>query len=159
MRFILSLILSMLFQGAAFATLTNGVIPVTKNGSSNPPTLQNSNVSVSANGNIIQKINTIASSATPSINTDTTDEFTITALATAITSFTTNLTGTPANGQKLIIIILDNGTPQSITWGASFVQRGQTLPITTVSGKYLYVGFIYNSTTSTWDCVSTAQEI
>lgn len=104
------------------------------------------------------RTNTVASSATPSINVDITDEFTITALATAITSMTTNLTGTPINGQRLIIRILDNGTARAITWGASFAARGAALPTTTVLSKYLYVTFIYNSTAAVWDCVSVVQE-
>jgi len=101
---------------------------------------------------------TEASSATPTINTDNTDMHTITALAAAITSMTTNLSGTPVNGQKLIIRIKDNGTARAITWGASFASRGATLPTTTVLGKYQYNGFMWNSTTSTWDCVATINE-
>ena len=102
---------------------------------------------------------TVVSSATPSINTDTTDIFTVTALAAAITSFTTNLTGTPVNGQKLILRIKDDGTARAITWGASFVSRGATLPTTTVINKTVYVGLIYNSTASIWDCVAVSQEV
>lgn len=101
---------------------------------------------------------TVTSSATPTINTDTTDIFTITALATAITSMTTNLSGTPVNGQKLIIRIKDDGTARAITWGALFASRGATLPTTTVLGKYTYVGLIYNSTAAVWDCVAVADE-
>lgn len=104
------------------------------------------------------RINSTASSATPSINTDTTDQFNITALAAAITSMTTNLSGTPNDGQKLIIRFKDDGTGRAITWGASFASRGGTLPTTTVATKLLYVGLIWNSTASTWDCVGTAQE-
>ena|SRR3990167_382360 len=107
---------------------------------------------------LVPKVNTIASAAEPAINVDTTDIFTITALAVAITSFTTNLTGTPVNGQKLIIRILDNGTARAITWGASFVARGAALPTTTTASLYLYVGFIYNSAASVWDCISVSQE-
>lgn len=107
----------------------------------------------------IVRTNTVTSHATPSINVGTTDIFTITALAEAITSMTTNLTGTPVNGQKLTIRFKDNGTARAITWGASFASRGSTLPTTTVLGKYLYVGFIYNSTASVWDCVATSQEV
>jgi len=101
---------------------------------------------------------TVASNATPTINTDVTDIFTITALAVAITSFTTNLSGTPVNGDKLTIRIKDDGTARAIAWGASFASRGATLPTTTVLGKYLYVGFIYNSTASVWDCVAVVNE-
>src|SRR6185369_12260862 len=97
------------------------------------------------------RTNTTASSATPAINTDTTDIFTITALATAITSMTSSLTGTPINGQTLVIRILDNGSPRAITWGAKFASRGAILPTTTVASKYLYVGVIYNSTATVWD--------
>lgn len=108
---------------------------------------------------VIPRSNTTVSSATPVINTNTTDIFTITALAVAITSFTTNLSGTPSNGQKLTIRIKDDGTARAITWGASFASRGATLPTTTVINKYLYVGFLYNSTASVWDCVAVSQEV
>lgn len=101
---------------------------------------------------------TEASSATPTINSNNTDTHTITALATEITSMTTNLSGTPVNGQKLIIRILDNGTARAIAWGARFASRGATLPVTTVISKYLYIGLIYNSTASVWDCVAVVNE-
>lgn len=107
---------------------------------------------------IAPRTNTVTSHATPTINTDTTDVFTITALAEAITSMTTNLSGTPINGQKLIIRIKDNGTARAITWGASYASRGATLPTTTILSKYLYIGLIYNSTAAVWDCVTTAYE-
>lgn len=113
------------------------------------------------NKNLVKNVstNTVTSSATPSINTDTTDIFTITALAAAITSMTTNLSGTPVNGQKLIIRVKDDGTARAITWGASFVSRGATLPTTTVLGKYTYCGFIYNSTAAVWDLIALSQEV
>ncbi len=108
--------------------------------------------------NLAPRSNTTTSSATPSINVDTTDIFTITALAAAITSMTSGLSGTPTNGQKLIIRFKDDGTARAITWGASFASRGATLPSTTVLGKYMYVGLIYNSTATIWDCISVIQE-
>ena len=110
------------------------------------------------NKRITKRSGTVTSHATPTINTDNVDIFTITALAEAITSMTTNLSGTPTLGQTLIIRILDNATARAITWGASFASRGATLPTTTVLSKYLYVGLIWNTTTSTWDCIATAQE-
>ena len=110
------------------------------------------------NKRITPRVNTITSSATPTINTDTTDIFTITALAAAITSFTTNLSGTPTTGQKLEIRILDNGTARAITWGASFVTRGVTLPTTTVLSKYLRVLLEWNDVATVWDCIGVCQE-
>lgn len=106
----------------------------------------------------VLRTNTVTSSATPSINVDTTDEFTITALGTAITSMSMNLSGAPVNGQHLIIRILDDGTARGIAWGASFASRGVALPTTTVISKYVYIGLIYNSTAVIWDCVAVSQE-
>ena len=99
--------------------------------------------------------NSTTSSATPSINTDTTDEFDITALATNITSMTTNLTGTPVNGQRLLIRFKDNGTARTITWGTSYVSTGAAALIaTTVLSKTHYVGLIYDSTAAKWACIA-----
>jgi hypothetical protein len=110
------------------------------------------------NKRIDPRVSTEASSATPTINTDNVDAHSITALATAITSMTTNLSGTPVDFQKLIIRIKDNGTARAITWGASFEAKGVALPTTTVLGKVLTVGFIYDTVTSKWGCVASAQE-
>jgi hypothetical protein len=89
---------------------------------------------------------------------DTTDIFTITALATAITSMSSGLTGTPVNGQHLTIRFLDDGSPHAIAWGGSYIARGASLPTTTVASKYMYVGLIYNSTAVIWDCLAVANE-
>jgi len=110
------------------------------------------------NKRIDPRTNTTASSATPSINTDTTDVFTITAQAEAITSMTTNLSGTPVNGQTLVIRFKDNGTARAIAWGASFTAVGITLPTTTTANKLTYVGVMYNSTSAKWDALATVTE-
>jgi len=80
-----------------------------------------------------KRVVTTTQSATPAINSDNGDIFQITALAQAITSMTTNLTGTPVEGQMMMIQITDSGTARAITWGASFVSGASaTLPTTTV---------------------------
>jgi hypothetical protein len=104
------------------------------------------------------RVTTITSSATPTVNTDDCEFVTITALAAAITSMTTNLSGTPANFQPLTYRIKDDGTARAITWGASFASRGATLPTTTTLSKVLNVGFRWNSVASTWDCIATNVE-
>jgi hypothetical protein len=96
-----------------------------------------------------------ANSATPTLNTDSYDMMVITGQSAAITSFTTNLTGTPVNGQKLIISITGTGAI-AITWGASFESSTVTLPSTTVTTARLDVGFIWNVATSKWRCVASA---
>jgi len=96
-----------------------------------------------------------ANSATPTINTDNYDIVVITAQSVAITSFTTNLTGTPVNGQKLWISVTGT-TAIAITWGASFESSTITLPSTTVTTARLDVGFVWNVATSKWRCVAMA---
>ena len=92
----------------------------------------------------------ITQSATPTINTDNTDVAHITGLAQAITSMTTNLTGTPVEGDELRIDITDNATARVITWGASFEDGAVTLPILTVISSRLDVKFFWNTATSKW---------
>ena len=110
------------------------------------------------NKRVTLRVSTEASSATPTINIDNVDAHSITALATAITSMTTNLSGTPTNFQKLIIRFLDNATGRAITWGASFEDNGVALPTTTTASKLLTVGFIYDTASSKWGCVAVADE-
>jgi hypothetical protein len=78
-------------------------------------------------------------------------------LANAL-SFPASTTGTPLNGNKMIIRIKDNGSAQTISWtttgGGSYRAIGVTLPTTTVISKVLYIGCIYNSTESYWDVVA-----
>lgn len=110
-------------------------------------------VATLTNKRVTPRVGTTASSATPAINTDDYDIFTITALAVAITSMSSSLSGTPTVGQKLIIRIKDNGTARAITWGASFTASTDlALPTTTTLNKTLYCGFIYNG--STWDLIA-----
>ena len=108
------------------------------------------------NKRITSRVSSTTSSATPSVNTDSFDAVTITALAVAITGVT--VTGTPTDFQKLIFRIKDNGTARAITWGASFEAKGVALPTTTVISKVLTVGFIYDSVSTKWGCVASAQQ-
>ena len=94
--------------------------------------------------------------ATPTINTDNYDVAHFTAVATAITSMTTNLSGTPVDGDTLRISFTDNGTARAIAWGTSFEASTVALPTTTVISARLDVGFFYNSETSHWRCVAVA---
>jgi hypothetical protein len=96
-----------------------------------------------------------ANSATPAINTDLCDIVHITAQTAAITSFTTNLTGTPIDGDVLRISITGTASV-ALTWGTSFESSTVTLPTTTSSTARLDVGFAWNSETSKWRCLASA---
>lgn len=108
------------------------------------------------NKRITRRLTAVTQSATPSINSDNMDIAKITGLAQAITSFTTNLTGTPNDGDLLEIRITDNGTARALTFGASFQSTTITLPTTTVISTEIKILFEWNSVASKWDCVATA---
>jgi len=107
------------------------------------------------NKRITARTGTVASSPTPTINTDNVDFYSLTAQAADITSFTTNLSGTPTDGQTLWIAITGTAA-RAITWGASFEASTIALPTTTVTTARLDVAFIWNSITSKWRCVGVA---
>lgn len=66
--------------------------------------------------------------------------------------------GSPANGDTLIIRVLDNGTGRALTWVATYREIGVSLPTTTTASKTMYLGFIYNTADSKWDFVSYTEE-
>lgn len=97
----------------------------------------------------------IASSATPTPNADRQDQYNVTALAANATFGAP--TGTPADGQKLIIRVKDDGTARTLAWNAIY-RAIVALPTTTTISKTLYLGFIYNAADAKWDLVAKSQE-
>jgi hypothetical protein len=93
------------------------------------------------------------------INGDTTDVYKAEGLTGAITFLQPS--GTPVDGQKLMIRLEDDGTARGITWTTSagaFREVGITLPTTTVATKITYVGCVYNGTDSFWDAIATVTQ-
>lgn len=100
-----------------------------------------------------KRVTSEASNATPTPNADTTDIHIVTALAAGATFGAP--TGTPTQGQQLIIRIKDNGTARSLGWNAAYrASSDLALPTTTTLSKTLYCGFMYNATDATWDLVA-----
>ena len=99
---------------------------------------------------------TTASTATLTIDADVSDFATITAQAEGLTIAAP--TGSPVEGQKLIIRLKDDGSARGITFNAIFRALGVTLPTTTVVSKITYLGLVYNSTDTKWDIVATKTE-
>lgn len=106
------------------------------------------------NKRITARVDSTTSSATPTINTDNVDTYKLTAQAADITSFTTNLTGTPTDDQILHIVIIGTAA-RAITWGSKFESSTVTLPTTTVTTNRLDVYFIWNTATQKWRCGGT----
>jgi len=97
-----------------------------------------------------------ASSATLTVDSETTEVAVLTAQAAALTIAAP--TGSPVEGQKLIIRVKDNGSARGITFNAIFRAIGITLPTTTVASKITYLGFVYNSTDTKWDAIAVKTE-
>lgn len=109
------------------------------------------NKTIIASSNILEEITSTASSATPTpTGGSLRNLFTITALAANATFAAPS--GSPAHGNRLVCIILDNGTARTLAWNAIYrFSSDMPAPTTTVLSKTLYLGFIYNSASSTWD--------
>jgi len=97
---------------------------------------------------------TVASTATLTPDLSLGDTFTITAQAASLS--VANPTGSPVNGQKMMIRIKDNGTARAISWSGSQYRASTdlTLPSTTIVSKTVYLGFIYNSIDTKWDLIA-----
>lgn len=100
------------------------------------------------------RVTTITTSTTPAINTDACDLVTITGQTANITSMTTGLTGTPHNGQKLMIRITGTAA-RTIAWGASFQSSGVATLLATTSGTNTHtIGLVYDSVDAKWTCMA-----
>lgn len=111
------------------------------------------------NKRITPRIVSIADAATITPTGDTADQYEVTALAQAATIAAPS--GTPTDGQKLILRIKDNGTARGLTWtttSGAYRAVSTTLPTTTVLSKVLYVGCVYNTQDTFWDVIAVAQQ-
>jgi hypothetical protein len=98
-------------------------------------------------------------SGTLTPNSDTTDIFNAFALDGAVTLAAPS--GTPIDGQRIILRLRDNGTARALTWtttSGGYRVIGTTLPSTTTISKLLYVGCVYNSTDTFWDVVAVTTQ-
>ena len=95
---------------------------------------------------------TIASSATPAFDVTQTELLNITAQLVNITSMTSGMTGTPANGQQLVVRIKGTAA-RTITWGANFRSSGtKTLLATTATTKTHHIWLIWDSASGQFVC-------
>ena len=112
------------------------------------PTISSTNTLT--NKRVTQRIGAEASSATSTPTADTVDQWNVTALAVA-DAFAAP-TGTPTDGQCLLIRIKDNGTARALTWNAIYrASSDLPLPTTTIISKTMYLEFVYNSDDTKWD--------
>jgi len=115
-----------------------------------------SSTSTLTNKRITKRTGTTTSSTSLTIASDDVDRYTVTALAAAMTINAPS--GTPTDGQTLVIRIKDNATGRALTWNAIFRAIGVTLPTTTVASKTMYIGCMYNTADTKWDVTAVAEE-
>jgi hypothetical protein len=127
------------------AVTTSGVYTVT-------PEVSSATYNTLTNKRITYRTGGAASYTTSvTIAADSVDMFVITAQAGALLFNAPS--GTPTQGQMLLIRIKDNGTARALTWNAIWRSGDVTLPTTTTINKTLYMEFLYNTTDSKWDIV------
>lgn len=108
---------------------------------------------LAAKRDLIVRVGTETSSATSTPNIDLYDQWNVTALAVSDTFAAPS--GTPTDGQNLIIRIKDDGTARGLLWNAIYrASSDLPLPSTTVVNKTLYLGFKYNSAATKWDLIA-----
>jgi hypothetical protein len=110
---------------------------------------------------VLRSTSTATAGVSLSINSDLFDEYIITAQDAALTINAD--TGSPVDGQRLIIRIKDNSIARALalTTGSTKSYRaiGITLPTTTIANKTLYIGMVYNSADQRWDVLAANSEI
>lgn len=94
-----------------------------------------------------------AATVTPTFSNDM---VTITAQAVGLTLG--NWTGTPIPCWSLGVRIFDDGNAQTIAYDTQYRAMGVILPLTTVVGKTIYLGIIYNEVDDMFDIVSVNEE-
>lgn len=114
------------------------------------------------NTRYVSRITSSTSVTSPlSWNSDSTDMYTISAQAEALTINAD--AGTPVNGQKMMFRIKDNGVARALTLTTgttnSFRAIGVALPTTTTVNKTLYIGCVYNGPDSRWDVIASVTEL
>lgn len=118
---------------------------------------KNSASATLTNKRVTKRVGSTTSSSSLTIDSDSYDQYNVTALAAAITM--NNPSGTPTDGQQLLMRFKDNGTARAFTWsGTQWRAVGVTLPATTVISKTLYLGAVWNATDSKWDVIAMSQE-
>ena len=99
------------------------------------------------------RIVTPSVSSTYTIDVTVTDQYNIINQNSNISSITT--TGSPVDGQKIMVRIKSDGTARTVAWGSIFISSGvSALLNTTVASKTHHIAFVYDSTAAKFVCLA-----
>jgi hypothetical protein len=137
-------------SGVNFA---DGAITNTKiaNGAVTPAKLDTTNSKFT-----FSKVTSTTTAASITINSDNADMHIVTALGETTTINAP--TGTPVDGQNLVIRIKATGAARTVNWNAAFRAVGVTLPTSVPQDKTYYVGCKYNTADSKWDVLAIGRQ-
>jgi hypothetical protein len=102
------------------------------------------------------RVRSTTSTATLTPNVSLYDMDVITAQAEALTI--ANPTGTPSNGNAYVLRVTPTGT-HAISYGNKFRAIGSALTTAFTTGKDIYIPFVYNSLSDTYDCFPSQLEV
>ena len=145
-------------------TATTGAMTIVNTGTLTLPTSTDTLVGRATtdtltNKRITPRIGTVTTTGTVTPTGDTADQYNVIATGTLTIAAPS---GTPTDGQKLMLRIKNNGTvvSQAVTWtttSGAYRVIGTTLPTTTSSNAttgVAYVGCVYNSSDTFWDVLA-----
>jgi hypothetical protein len=138
-----------------YGSKTANFVLAAPNGTNGAPTfraLAASDIPTLTSNRIDPRVSSAASTATLTPDISAFDQYNLTAQAVGLTVAAP--IGTPVDGNKLIIRILDNGTTRTINWNGTYTAIGVTLPTATTANKMIYVGCVYNSANTRWDVIA-----
>jgi hypothetical protein len=126
-----------------------------------PNVIGQTGVATMTNKRITKRVASQTSTGTITPDSNNYEVFDITALA--VTGAFQVPAGTPTDSQGLVVRIMDNAHPHPLTWATAtggYEAGGSSLPSTTVSGKYLHLGFMYVTSNSLnkWMLIASQQE-
>ena len=110
-----------------------------------------------ANFRTTPRISTTASTATLTADIDTYNIYSVSAQAAGITI--ADPTGTPNDGDIIVIRLKDDGTTRAITYGSAWSNISGLDSLTdTVVSKWSVIGAMWNAGTSKWQIISITTE-
>lgn len=104
------------------------------------------------NKRITKRVASTTDDATAVIDSDSYDQYYLTAIANATEI---SVTGTPTTGQTILIGLKDAGVSKTLTW-TGITALGTTLPTATTAGKQHIIGLMYIA--SAWRAIAVSVE-